>query len=108
VLQASTIGEPRIAAVSVFLHPTDRPTSYTGAIMVEFIGSGGRHHYEMALRHYEIDPGERPAGVTAAGLIVTSPGNYSVDIAMLAQVAGRRDPAQLSTTIDVRVDPPET
>jgi hypothetical protein len=36
-VQASTAADPRVGAVSIFLHPTNAPTTYTGAVMVGFI-----------------------------------------------------------------------
>jgi hypothetical protein len=39
-----------------------------------------------------------------AGPINLRPGEYDIDIALLAQLPGRRDPRQLSRTIPVRVE----
>jgi hypothetical protein len=50
VLQASAAADPRIAAVSVFLYPTEGPTTYTGAVMVGFMAANDRPWYEMNLR----------------------------------------------------------
>jgi hypothetical protein len=107
VLQASTAADPRVGAVSVFLHPTNAPTTYTGAVMVGFIAGRDRLWYELNLRAYQIDPGESPVVLAAAGLVVAEPGTYDVHIALLARRPGQREPSQLSTTIEVRVDPPD-
>jgi hypothetical protein len=104
VLQASTAADPRIAAVSVFLYATETPITYTGAVLVRFIAVNDRLWYELNLRDYQLDPGERPAGVTATGRIVSEPGTYTVQIALLARRPGQREPTQLFTTVSVRVD----
>ena len=107
VLQASTSADPRVGAVSVFLHATNAPTTYTGAVMVGFIAGRDRLWYELNLRDYQVEPGESPVAVTAAGLVVAEPGTYDVHIALLARRPGQREPSQLSTTIGVRVNPPD-
>jgi hypothetical protein len=108
VLPASTAADPRTAAVSVFLYPTEAPTTYTGAVMIGFIAANNRPWYELNLRDYQVDPGERPVGVTAAGPLVAVPGTYKVQIAFLARRPGQRDPTQLFTTIPVRIEAPPT
>ena len=108
VLPASTATDPRVGAVSVFLYPTDAPTTYTGAVMVGFIAGRDRLWYELNLRDYQVDPGESPAAVTAAGLVVARPGTYYVDIALLARRPGQREPSEVSRTIEVRIEPPDT
>jgi hypothetical protein len=107
VVQASTAARPRTAAVSVFLHPGGTPTTYTGAVLVGFIANGGAPGYEMNLRNYQVDPSDRPAGIAVAGPITMHPGQYDIEIALLARVPGRLDPRQLSRTIPVRVEAPE-
>ncbi len=106
-IQASTVAEPRTAAVSVYLHPTIAPTTYTGAVLVGFVGHGAAPGYEMNLRKYRLEPSDRPAAIAVAGPVTSQPGQYEIEIAMLAQVPGRRDPRQLSRTISVRVERPE-
>src|SRR5918999_104361 len=60
VLQASTTDDPRLGAVSVFLHAAGAPTTYTGALLIGFVESVSGPGYESTLRNYTVNPGERP------------------------------------------------
>jgi hypothetical protein len=108
VLRASAPGDPRGIALSVFLHPAATATTFAGAIRLGPIDASERYGmgHELNLDGYQVKPGERPPGVSAAGRLTDQPGTYTITIALLASTPGRVDPRQLSIVVPVRVEPP--
>jgi hypothetical protein len=107
IIEPSTSASPRIAAVSVYLHPGHLPATFSGAVLIEFVeGPDDSLGYELSLRDYRVDPDEKPPAVASAGLVTSVPGEYDVRVALLARTPGRTDPYQISLTIPVRVVPP--
>jgi hypothetical protein len=109
IVAASTAGSPRVAGVSVYLHPGDLRATFTGSVLIEFVdGPVGQRGYEMSVSEYRVDPGDKPPAVGSAGLVTSMPGEYEVRIALIARTAFRRDAYQISMKIPVRVVASET
>jgi hypothetical protein len=105
VIRASSQDEPTSVVVTVYLHPmADAKTTYEGALFADFLGMTRATGYEREV-NVTIEPGRRPTGLTAAGLLTSSPGRYFFRMALLAQVPMHTDPYPFQQSIVVEVIP---
>ena len=103
VIRVNSQDEPLSVVVSVYLHPmADAKTTYQGALFAEFLGTTRPTGYERQV-DVTIEPGRRPTGLTAAGLVTSTPGRYFFRMALLAQVPMHTDPHQFEQSIPVEV-----
>jgi hypothetical protein len=85
--------------IAVYLYDAGAPTKYQGAFTAKFIGDRG-HETKV---DYQIDPKKKPTAVAVVGRVTSAPGNYELNMALLADVPGRTDPRQFAHSIPVRV-----
>ncbi len=101
VLEASG-SQPVSVVVSVFLFPTDAPTTYRGAFMSAFIPGADGKGYESKV-DYKIDAGRQPTAVSVVGRVTKQAGDYPFRMALFAEVPGHTDPHQFQQTFAVHV-----
>ena len=99
VIEASTSAKPMNVVIAVYLYDAGAPTKYQGAFQAKFIGERG-HETKV---DYQIDPNKKPTAVAVVGRVTSAPGNYELNMALLADVPGRTDPRQFAHSIPVRV-----
>jgi hypothetical protein len=107
VLQASGEGERNDVTVSIFLYDAGATTTYQGAFLSEFIASGKAIGHETNV-DYTSEPAKRPTAFAVTGPVTTKPGDYKLNIQLLAAVPGRPDPHQFAHSVPVRVVPAST
>jgi hypothetical protein len=105
VLEASSGSRPTDVTVSVFLYDAGVTTKYQGAFLSEFIKSAKVIGHETTV-DYTCEPAKRPTGFAVTGPVVARPGDYKLNIALLATVPGRTDPHQFTESVPVRVVTP--
>lgn len=88
--------------VSLFLYDAGARTTYQGAFLSQFIASAKPIGYETKV-DYTIEPSKRPTAFAVTGPVTARPGDYMLNIALLAQVPGRADPHQFAHSVPVRV-----